>query len=327
MKRLIPIIVMSAVTFSAAAGNLGDFHRGADSLIYTGYAPLADKPVTLYYYIPTKGNVKKMPVLISFHGAEREGKNPRDSWREFAERDGFIVLSPEFSKKYYDENAYQFGNVFKDRRMLELNPEELWTYSMIEPIFDYFQAQTGNKAKTYSIQGHSAGGQYTHRYLLAKPDARVDVAVASNPGGWTWLTEDGTIGDSEESFGWPYTVKGTPFADSRHIEAMLKRYMVVHLGDCDTLKAGPHVPTSREALVQGEHRYARGLNYYAQMKEYAKKRGCKCNWDMTIVKGVGHRGRGMVYGLSFRDKDGRRCYSVDVTRASGAYEIIFGDKR
>lgn len=326
MKKFISAILFAALAFSASAENLGDFHRGADSLIYTGYAPLADKPVTLYYYIPTGGNIKKMPVLISFHGAERQGRNPRECWRDLAERDGFVVLCPEFSKEYYDENAYQFGNVFKDRTMQELNPESLWTYSMIEPIFDYFQQQTGNKAKTYSIQGHSAGGQYTHRYLLAKPDARVDIAVASNPGGWTWLTEDGTIGDDGKTYGWPYTVKGTPFADARHIETMMKRYMIVHLGDNDILTSGPHVPTSPEALAQGEHRYARGLNFFAQMKEYAKKRGCKFNWDIAIVKGVGHRGKGMVYGLSYRDKDGKRQYSVDLTRDTGAYELIFGSK-
>lgn len=320
-------MVLLASCFAAAAGDdLGVFHRGADSLIYTAYAPLADKPVTLYYYIPTKGNIKKMPVLIAFHGADRHGNLPRDNWKDFAERDGFVVLCPEFTKELYNENAYQFGNVYKDRSAVELNPEELWTYSIVEPIFDFFKAETGSKAQTYSIQGHSAGGQFTHRYLLAKPRARVDVAVASNPGSWTWLSSDGTIRGSEASYGWPYTIKGTPFDDEEHIEAFLKRDLTVHLGDSDTLTTGPHVPKDAASLSQGRFRYERGLNYFDDSKELARKSGKRFGWNIVVVKGVGHRGQGMVYARSYRDENGVRCYDVDQIRQTGAYYIIFGNQ-
>lgn len=332
MKNLVKILSIVVLCLSAGFSarsverGLGVFHRGADSLVYTGYAPLADKPVTLYYYIPTKGNIKNMPVLITFHGADRHGNLPRDNWKDFAERDGFIVLCPEFSKELYNENAYQFGNVFKDRNSTELNPEELWTYSIVEPIFDFFQDETGNRVSAYSIQGHSAGGQFTHRYLIAKPDARVDVAVASNPGSWTWVSKDGKIGESEDSFTWPYTLKGTPFADDRHIEAYLKRDMTVHLGDADTLRTGPNVPKGPAALAEGAYRYERGRNYFEASKEYARNSGLGFGWNMVVVKGVGHRGKGMVYARSHRDENGKRQYDISQIRQTGAYWIIYGNQ-
>lgn len=324
MKRLVLILSFLALMLPAVGQNLGQFHRGLDSLDFV-YEPLADKPIKLFYYIPSTGNVERMPVLISFHGAERLGINPIICWQEFAERDGFIILSPEFSRKYYNENGYQFGNVFKTRECKELNPEEKWVYSAIEPMFDFFKKETGNRAKTYSIQGHSAGGQFVHRYLLAKPDARVDIAVASNPGTWTWISDDGSVRDYTGPTTWPYTIKGTPFDDERHLKAYFKRYLIVHLGDMDTDTTGAFVPTDPVALAEGAFRYERGKNYFADMKAYARSKGYSFRWDIAIVGGVGHRGKSMVYGTSFRDASGKRQYSMDVIKKTGAYTLIFGN--
>ena len=83
MKRLILFLSFLTLTLSAAGQDLGQFHRGLDSLIFV-YEPLADKPIKLFYYIPSDGNVERMPVLISFHGAERLGINPIICWQEFA---------------------------------------------------------------------------------------------------------------------------------------------------------------------------------------------------------------------------------------------------
>lgn len=327
MKKYFIIFVVLTLSLSLQGQNsLGVFNRGSDSLIYNGYAPLADKPITIYYYIPKTGNIKNMPVLITFHGAEREGKNPRDSWMDFAERDGFVVIAPEFSKTYYDENAYQFGNVFVSKEDHTLNNEDIWTYSVIEPIFNFFKEQTGNKAKVYSIQGHSAGGQFTHRYLLAKPNAKVDIAVASNAGTWTWLDKDGSINGSEESYEWPYTVKGTPFSSEEYIKSFLGRDLVIHLGDSDTTTTGAYISDNEPSLAQGAFRYERGKKYFQSSKEIAEKYGIPFKWEIVVVKGVGHRGKGMVYARSSRDENNVRTYSVSEIRKTGAYSIIFGDR-
>ena len=99
MKRILAVVlaVLAFASLEATAQKKVKFIRGAGKIEnFTCYAPLADKPINLWYYIPTTGNIKKMPVLFSMHGAERSGRTQRGAWRNLAEEYGFIVLCPEF---------------------------------------------------------------------------------------------------------------------------------------------------------------------------------------------------------------------------------------
>ena len=127
--------------------------RGEGSFVYTGYEPLKDKPITLYYYIPSGGEVERMPVLFSMHGAERDGTIQRNAWKYFAEEYGFVVLAPEYSKTYYTENDYQFGGVYRSAGSGVLNEEPKWTYRTVEALFDYLKSQTGKNTATYQLFG------------------------------------------------------------------------------------------------------------------------------------------------------------------------------
>ena len=314
MKR---ILVITLALLSSLAGSA--LNRGVDSLVYTGYGPLSDKPVTVYTYLPTWGDLTTMDVLITFHGAERSGMNGIICWREWAEHDGFIVISPEFSKKYYKENDYQFGGV-RDPETGTIRPEEQWTYSIVEPLFEYLRGLIGYKAEAYHIQGHSAGGQFVHRYLIAKPGARVDRAVACNPGSWTWCNPAGTINGSEETYTWPYSVGGTPFADEAHLRAFFARKFFVCLGSRDNDPGGKNVPQNDAALQQGDHRLMRGQSFFMESRRVALSMGLPFNWGLSIVDGIGHQGRGMVYGMR-----GPNGYTTSVYTRTAAYYLIFGE--
>lgn len=56
-------------------------------------------------------------------------------------------------------------------------------FRFIEPVFDKVQTLTGNRTKTYSLYGHSAGAQFVHRFF--EPTARVSKVVAANADWWT----------------------------------------------------------------------------------------------------------------------------------------------
>lgn len=321
MKRVLFLSALLVIVAFTAAAKKPALGRGLDSLVFTQYEPLSDRPIKVFTYIPVKGDIKAMPVLITFHGAERSGMNGIICWREFAEKDGFIVISPEFSRAAYPENDYQFGGVI-DPVTGEVRPEEKWTYSIVEPLFDYIKGIIGNKSNRYNIQGHSAGGQFTHRYLIAKPAARVDRAVACNPGSWTWCDPSGLIMGSERTFTWPYSIAETPFNDREHLEAFFARDFHICLGERDCDPNGKGAPTDAASLQEGRHRLERGKNFFAAMKEIAEQEGLPFRWDISVVEGIGHQGRGMVYGK----KNAQGKYSADSFSTTAAWYLIFGNR-
>lgn len=301
----------------------GNWHRGNGEFVFDGYSPLADKPVTVYYYIPSKGNVKNMRVLFSMHGAQRTSAPGLENWKPFAEKEGFIIIAPEYRKPYYLENDYQFGGVMRERMGVEPAEQEKWTYNTIEAIFDLFKKETGSNAEVYDMFGHSAGGQFTHRFLLSVPDARVGKAVAANPGSWTFLYTEGLAAESGTLYGWPYSVKNTPMADDAHLKAFLAKNLTVHLGTEDTAVSGKHVPTDEAALAQGKYRYDRGRNFYEHARKLAEEKGWEFNWQIVEVQGAGHSGKEMVYGTWEIDTEGKKVYDSNKYSPNGAYAIIY----
>lgn len=292
--------------------------RGENDFIYTKYVPLANKPVTVYYYIPTTGNVSNMPVLFAFHGTNRDGPVPRNNWKYFAEKYGFVVISPEFSKDYYSENEYQFGGVFTTSSATTLNPKEKWTYNIVEALFDYFKAETGNTSTTYNMCGHSAGGQFVHRYLFAMPNARVNRAVAANPGSWTFPYVDGILGTDNKTYGWPYSIKSTPFITQESLKAFFSKRLYIQLGLLDTDPNADDLPKSAPAMAQGEYRLERGRFFYEECKRIALKNGLTLSFQKAEVTGVGHSSQRMVYGKVVSN-------AADVTNIgpNSAYNLLF----
>ena len=299
------------------------WHRGDGEFTFTDYAPLADKPITVYYYIPTQGDVTKMGILFSMHGAQRTSAPGLENWKPFAEKEGFIIIAPEYRKPEYQENDYQFGGIMTERLGTELAEKEKWTYNSIEIIFDLLKKETGNKSETYNMFGHSAGGQFTHRFLLSTPNARVDKAVAANPGSWTFLYEEGLIAESGTVYGWPYSVKNTPMVDEAHLKPFLARNLTVHLGTEDTAVSGKHVPTDEAALAQGKYRYDRGLNFYEHARALAHEKGWEFNWKIVEVKGAGHSGKEMVYGAWETDAEGNKVFNAENYSDNGAYALMY----
>lgn len=84
--------------------------------------------------------------------------------------------------------------------LLAPNPESEWSYSLIDPIFDFVVDRMHNKSTGYLIYGHSAGSQFFHRLIWSKPEAKIMRAVCANAG---WYT----MPDFNQTF--PYELKET----------------------------------------------------------------------------------------------------------------------
>lgn len=340
MKKLLAIAAaLTLFTLQASAGGKKNddgikIHRGAGMIENLAcYAPLSDKPINLWYYIPTNGNIKKMRILFSMHGAERSGRTQRGVWRNLAEEYGFIVLCPEFlHKNGYPENGYQFGGVSVEKFGHEMQPDSLWTYKWIECLFDWFKAKTGNTARYYDMFGHSAGGQWVHRYLLATPESRCRRAVAANPGNYAWPDIDGIRtpeGELCQHYWWPFSINGTPFANEDCLRTFFKRDLTILVGTLDTEAQYKEedTPANGWQRVQGISRYKRAFNFWEECKKVAEEKGMEFNIKVRDVPGAWHNSGRMVYGQgdvgNWRIEDDERVYNIKHLTNYGAYSIIF----
>lgn len=280
---------------------------GKSSVVWSGYGPYGCRPVTVWLYIPFSADVSTMPVLFAMHGADRNAEYQVDSWGEVAEDKGIAVIAPCLDRAGYPSLEYQFGGVSSSEYSYVPRPPESYTYNMVEALFDWFRAQTGNRTETYDIWGHSAGGQFTHRMLLFMPQARVNRAVCSNSGFYTVPDSGGLVGSDGLVYDWPYSLRYVSSTESgertysavdiEHLKTYFSRDMTVHLGTADLASSRAEdssFPDQPGAMAQGVNRYERGRFFYARSKEIAEGLNLPFNWKIAEVKGVGHNSRGMV---------------------------------
>ena len=70
-------------------------NSGSNQFVFT-YSGLPQKPINVFYNIPA-GNRNNMPIVIVFHGDERNASEYRDIWVNASNQYGFMVFAPEFN--------------------------------------------------------------------------------------------------------------------------------------------------------------------------------------------------------------------------------------
>jgi pimeloyl-ACP methyl ester carboxylesterase len=160
----------------------------------------------------------------------------------------------------------------------ERNDESLWSFSVIENLFDYVKAISRSKVSTYSIYGHSAGAQFVHRLVMFKPNARVRTAIAANAG-WYTMPIDAKA--------FPYGLRDSG-RDRKAVATSFGKNLVILLGDKDTDENDKYLRKTAEAMEQGNHRFARGHSFYKMARDSAKKEDVAFKWRLHVVRGVGH---------------------------------------
>ena len=292
--------------------------RGKGNFVYTKYKPLAEKPVNVHYYIPKTGDVAKMPILFAMHGAERTATAQLTSWTNLSEKYGFILIAPEFTAENgYTENDYQFGGIFESATSTKMRPEEEWTYQLIESIFDYIKFETDNTSETYNMFGHSAGAQFVHRFLWAMPKARINKAVAANPGSLTYPLIDGLQADDNIVYGWPYSIKNTSFATKERLNLFFSRQLFIQTGTADT-RTDNSFPSNPPSMAQGGTRHERAHNFFKSCQNEAKNLNYALTIKLVDVKDAGHSSQQMVYGLPSPDLN-----KPDKRGEGNAYDLLF----
>jgi len=284
-KHFIIIISLFIIVTSCSKDNTQTLdsailNSGTNKFIYL-YPELPQKPLNVFYNIPS-GDRKNMPIVLIFHGEERNAIDYRDIWINASNKYRFMVFAPEFNTvDFPGGSSYIIGNVFQDGNYptpQTLNNENLWTFSIIEPLFDFIKTRAGSTVETYSLFGHSGGGQFVHRYVLFKPNARINKAIAANSG---WYSVPDGIAN------YPYGIMNSPLsliAPNSYFEKQL--YITV--GELDNNGSDSSLRHNTASDLQGLNRLERANYFYTNSQSYALKMNSKFNWKFHIVSNSGH---------------------------------------
>jgi len=241
----------------------------------------AVKTLNVFYHIPDIDQ-NNLPILILFHGAGRNASDIRDAWITEANTKQFIVVAPEFSDQNFPGgDQYNLGNVFIDGdnpSPQTQNPEQDWTFSIVDPLFEDFKSRANNTSSNYNVFGFSAGAQFAHRLMEFKPDAKIDKIVASAAG---WYT----VPDSDEGF--PYGFLNSPL-EAISLSNLFSKTFSIQIG---TLDNNPNAPALRRNPIvdqQGDNRFDRAFYMFNTSKDIAESQNLNFNWEIIETPGNGH---------------------------------------
>jgi poly(3-hydroxybutyrate) depolymerase len=251
---------------------------GKGSFVFTDAKGRADKPMRVFTYRPRQCD-ENCPIQFVLHGQGRTAANYRDYWEPAADRYGFLVVVPEFTKADWPGGAgYNRGDVdaTQDRNK--------WGFLVVEHLFD----EVRTTQKDYRIFGHSAGAQFLHRFLYFVPENRSTVAVAANAG-WYTLPE---WRDDKVKFRWPHSLAGAKVGEKEARQALSRRLLVL-LGEGDTDPNASDLDKTPGSMAQGANRVERGALFIANATALAGELGVPFRWELAHIPGTAHEGSKM----------------------------------
>ena len=280
MKRL--ILLLAIVFLAAGLRAASVLPVGEGKFTYKNYPPFSDRPVDVHYYIPASGDVRRMPIVFVFEGADRGYTYLLKTWKQEAEKHKFMVFIPHFDLERFPLSDYQEVGVMDDKDHT-IRPAEKRTPALVDKIFEYVRQSSGSERKGYMIYGHSAGGQFVQRFMLFYDSPYVEKAVIGSPGWYTFP-------DASQNF--PYGVRNIPYVTPETIRKYLAKPIILQLATGDTIRES-YLRKTPEAEAQGRNRYERGNQFYRYLHRIAAEHNWPCNWQKIEEQGIGHHSTGM----------------------------------
>lgn len=287
VRRFYITLLFFAVAILVSCRKDGDnssFHsnlNGTGSFIYTDYSPFENKPIQVFYHAPASIHANT-PVCFAFHGNGRDALETRDALIEKSESLGFIVIVPEFKSIYFPGgDGYNMGNIFQDGdhpSLATLNPEEDWTFSVIDSLFKYVGNLTSNLNSNYDVIGHSAGAQFAHRFLLFKPNSPINRMVIS-AAGWYNMPD--------VSIDFPYGIQASPM-ENESLKHFFETPLTVIVGALDNDPNAASLRHNAQADAQGTNRLARAQYFFTESQLIALSLQVTFNWKYRTIPNTAH---------------------------------------
>ena len=235
------------------------------------------------------------PLIVSFHGSERNAAFARSALIPLAKAEKVLVVAPKFDEERFPRWAYQFAGIAEPvnddaRTAYRERAPESWTGKIVLELVEHIRREERRPDLPYYLIGHSAGGQFLSRFAGFVPNEALRIVLV-NPG--SYLAAD-------RSRAFPYGFgKLSPALDN---DVSVRRYLAspitIFVGTEDLFRKG--LPKSRGAELQGLSRYERGVNVFTDACATAVEHGWAFGWRFVEAPGVGHSGSGMYRGREAR---------------------------
>ncbi len=223
-----------------------------------------------YYLGVPRGLRADAPLLVCVHGISRNAEEHMRHFAPLAQRHGVVVVAPLFPQP-------EFG----DYQRLGRAGHGMRADVALHEILADAQRRTGVAADRVHLFGHSGGGQFVHRYVMANP-AGVARFVISAAG---WYTHP----DPDRPF--PLGIGPTPLLPDLDFDpdAFLRVAGCVLVGERDTRRGRALRTTPLVDAMQGTTRLERARRWAEAMNREAARRGLPSPVDLQVLPRAGHR--------------------------------------
>jgi hypothetical protein len=247
------------------------------------------------------------PLLVVFHGVNRNADEYRDFAKGLGERHNALVIAPRFDAKQFPAARYQFGGLLKDGKPA---PVEEWTWSMVPKIVDEVRMRAGRPTMPYYLIGHSAGGQFLVRMSgFVKTDAvRI---VAANAGTHLFPTTD-------MAFPMGFGMLPGELCSDEVMKRYLAQPLTIYLGTADTV-ADKNFDKSPNAMKQGASRYERGKTCFALAEKLARDKGWTLGWRLVEAPKIDHDAKAMFDHVNCDDALGMAMKRAGKNQWAGGF--------
>ncbi|MEW6304917.1 MAG: hypothetical protein AB1705_15695 [Verrucomicrobiota bacterium] len=267
-------LALSFCAFSALAGETKPIPAGAAQI----EVEVNGLKLDAFTYRPA--NYKDGPLIVVFHGMNRNADDYRDNAKGMGDRFAALIVAPRFDTNRFPVPKYQHGGVMLGGK---LQPQEEWTYSLIPKFIEEVRRREGRPDMPYYFIGHSAGGQFLTRLAGFSPTGAKRI-VAANPGTQLFPT-------TELKFPYGFGEVPEPAGGDEGLKRYLAQPLTLYLGTADT--GSKDLDRTETAMKQGATRIERGRNCFLRAQELAKQRGWPCNWSIVEAPELGHDSKKM----------------------------------
>ena len=252
---------------------------------------------TFYTYVPT--TVPKKPdILVLVHGTPPENETAEadadyyvTNWIDFAEKNGFILIAPAFNQEDFSSRLGDHAlSGYRGLFGREIGADE-WVLRLVKA----HQQAFGRVNEPFYLYGHSAGGQFTGRFLVTHPEfvkKAVITSAATYPQPNPEVVWPFGLGELHTDIEWDAdTIKPVDIVpDKQKWLAATQVPLTVIVGLNDTAE----LPSSLIPGQKGKNRYVIARNWIKDMAAFAEANGLESRFKVALIPGQGHSMSGLM---------------------------------